>query len=55
MQVVVVQAAITVLRAERAALAVAELVRHKTTLQAAELQIPAAVVDRRAAAEEETE
>jgi apolipoprotein N-acyltransferase len=47
--------AITVLRAERAALAVAELVRHKTTLQAAELQIPAAAVDRQAVAEQETE
>ncbi len=47
--------ATTALRAEQVALAVEELVRHKTTLQAAELQIPAAAVDRQAVADQETE
>lgn len=55
MQEVEVQAATTVLRAEAVASVVAELVRHKTTLLSAELQIPAAAVDRPAVADQETE
>ena len=55
MQEVEVQAATTVLRAEAVASAVEELVRHKTMLLSAELQIPAAAVDRQAAVVQATE